>query len=64
MKAIETKHLSEQLGHHMCKCGEPATRLIRCKTCRSVVARCGGCARETSDMERAAREHCAGSATR
>jgi hypothetical protein len=61
MKAIETKHLSEQLGYHMCTCGQPATRLVRCKVCRTVIARCTGCG---ENMHKLQLGHCAGSATR
>lgn len=38
-----------------CPCGEPANRWSRCKTCKQIVASCGG-HKKTSEQETA--DHC------
>lgn len=40
---------------HKCHCGEPASCLRRCRTCKTVVARCGG---HMQDIARETLEHC------
>lgn len=56
---LSTAHLLLQLGKHACgtaKCPERASRLIRCPTCKAVIARCGT---HAANMMREREQHCA-----
>jgi len=57
---LATAHLVLQLGKHACSatgCPDRASRLVRCLTCKAVIARCYDHGR---DMVRERELHCAG----
>jgi hypothetical protein len=56
---LNTAHLLLHIGKHACGtagCRERASRLIRCTTCKAVIARCGT---HGANMARERERHCA-----
>ena len=62
-RVADERHLIEILDDKgnpkRCMCGERATRMIRCFTCRAVIARCGAAKCGGERLPALALEHCA-----